>query len=166
MKSNISYRASSVKKLHSHNIILPFLNNFQKPDSNFNIKQYRNKKDLRYSANQTKKFKLDLEKYKTSISMKKDQIFSLEKKYEILKDKNKFNEVIQEIISKNNNKTSNSIINNNLNCNNNNNMIKSISKKNNESRVTNYKKNKKILEIVTNDYMTGKKEKKKIKEEI
>ena len=112
-----------------------------------------------------KKLKLDYQKYKKSINLKKEQINTLKKQCENLKDKNKFNdEVVEEIISRNKNnlkKKENSIISIDAHR-----ATNPQNKKREEERVENYKEIKKNLENIKNEYIKGKTENKKIKDEI
>ena len=139
---------------------LPFIQNaMSKTSTQFHPIIYKKRKYV-LSADITKKYRLDSEKYKKSINLKKEKIFFLEKKCEILKDKNKFNdEIIKEILINN----SSTYINNNQRK-----IIIKNSKENNQyiERVKDFKKNKPILENARNQYDSEMKENTRIKQEI
>ena len=172
MEGRAAKRTNTSKHLMSHknDNSLPNINQkMTKTSKQFRPIVYRQKRTLLYSADQNKRFQLDSKKFRTSINKKKEQIFSLEKKCKILKEKNKFNdEIIKEMF------TTKGMAgeNNNQNINRNTNLVTyriSRNKKKEEEekkRVAEYKENKKILESVKNQYIIGKQENKKIRVEI
>ena len=111
------------------------------------------------SADFTKTYKLDYQKYRNSINMKKEKIYSLEKLCENLQDKAKFNdEVAKEILAGNNWKTGRMDVPpvNKRKIN-----IIDISDKVKEYKIIN-----KTVDNIKNVYIKGKIENKKIKTEI
>ena len=158
-------RTNTAKASLRYNNNLPPLPNIMSRTSNqFHPIITKKKRTFLYSADQSKKYKLDSEKYRISINKKRIQISNLEKKCKMLKEKNKFNdEIIREMLCIKDNDADNKIVNQSnppLNSN--------KSKENDQyiDRVKDYKKNKKILENVKNEYLIGKQENKKIKSEI
>ena len=158
MEKKKNKRAKTSKQLiRYNNCILPQLN------SNTPL-IYKQKRSKLSSAEQNKKFKLDSKKFKVSINKKKEQIFSLEKKCEILKDQNKFNdEIIKEMLTTNNKDNKDNI---NKKQKTKTFEITNYNIKRDINIVKDYKENKKILENVKNQYIMGKIENKKIKNEI
>ena len=158
MEKKKNKRAKTSKQLiRYNNCILPQLN------SNTPL-IYKQKRSKLSSAEQNKKFKLDSKKFKVSINKKKEQIFSLEKKCEILKDQNKFNdEIIKEMLTTNSKDNKDNI---NKKQKTKTFEITNYNIKRDINIVKDYKENKKILENVKNQYIMGKIENKKIKNEI
>ena len=149
---------TAIGSIRVKNRRLPQINiNFGKTDINFfQLKKVRAKLA---SADFSKTYKLDYQKYRNSINLKKERILSLEKQCESLKDKAKFNdEVIKEILEGNNYKTINSD-------------IKPLFRRklniiNINDKVKEYKIINKTVENIKNEYIKGKLENKKIKTDI
>ena len=163
MEIKLSLRNTTPKNSMRYNVSLPLINQKMGKTSNqFQPFQLIKSHSKIASA---KKLKLDYQKYKKSINLKKEQINTLEKQCKNLKDKNKFNdEVVQEIIlrnKKNFKKNENNKISIDAHWSTN-----PQNKKREEERVENYKEIKKNLENIKNEYIKGKNENKKIKDEI
>lgn len=172
MEGRAAKRTNTAKHLMSHinDNSLPNINQkMTKTSKQFRPIVYRQKRTLLYSADQNKRFQLDSKKFRISINKKKEQIFSLEKKCKILKEKNKFNdEIIKEMFTTKGMGGENNNQNNNRNINPVSYRISRNKKKEEEEkkRVAEYKENKKILESVKNQYIIGKQENKKVRVEI
>ena len=111
------------------------------------------------SADFSKTYKLDYQKYRNSINLKKEKIYSLEKLCENLQDKAKFNdEIVKEILTENNVKTFNMD-------------ARPVNKRkiniiDINDKVKEYKIINKTVDNIKNEYIKGKVENKKIKTEI
>ena len=121
MEGRTAKRTNTAKHLmrQTNDNSLPNINQkMAKTSAQFRPIIYRQKRTLLYSADQNKRFQLDSKKFRISINKKKEQIFSLEKKCKILKEKNKFNdEIIKEMFTTKGMGGENNNQNNNRNAN-------------------------------------------------
>lgn len=154
---------TAINPIRIQNNNLPSIPNKKMGKTGFQFYSYKTMKNRAFlsSADFTRKYRLDYQKYRDSINSKKEKIFSLEKECKNLKDKTRFNnEIVKEILILNNTNIDTNINNNYKSFNQGKINIKNIEK------VRNYKIINNTLENIKNKYIKGKLENKKIKTDI